>query len=285
MSRSNTETMRRLRVGNLRTLLRARCGHTLPDDDAGREYLYELLLPISLGPEPNAKMEYAMEVWAPWINVEERFHLVAQIERTAAHVRKVKATTLGERLRVTSKERERLRLWTIAPCDMTAKELKDQRKAKDRIRKAHRRHNAGSKPQERSLSRLKPWVGASISRASWYRNKRETTSSAVKLLNNRGQTCLTEQAARPIGSAERGKGGKAEITSGTQSKRKVTEKQHEPSALSVLVSTADKTVSQANLSQLNGNGGGGLRVRVWIREIRHPAIRSGPDFKIAVRTA
>jgi hypothetical protein len=46
--------MRRLRLGDLRKLLRARCGHTLPDNDAGREYLWELLLPTSLAPGKRA---------------------------------------------------------------------------------------------------------------------------------------------------------------------------------------------------------------------------------------
>ena len=37
---NQAEMIRRLRLGNLRNLLRHRCGPTLPDDDAGREYLY-----------------------------------------------------------------------------------------------------------------------------------------------------------------------------------------------------------------------------------------------------
>lgn len=119
--RPKSEIMRCLRLGNIKTLLRWRCGPELPDDDAGREYLYELLLPVSLGPEP-AKMANVIETWAPWMDCKERFGLVAQIERTPAHVRKIKATILGDRLRVTSEERERLRLWTIKPFDRTDKE-------------------------------------------------------------------------------------------------------------------------------------------------------------------
>jgi hypothetical protein len=71
--RTKDETIRRLRLGNIKTLLRSRCGYELPDDDAGREYLYELLLPISLGPEPDLKMENVMGVWAPWMDAKERF--------------------------------------------------------------------------------------------------------------------------------------------------------------------------------------------------------------------
>jgi len=51
MSRRHNEPLRKLRLGDLRKLLRDRNGPILPDDDAGRDYLHELLLPISLGPE------------------------------------------------------------------------------------------------------------------------------------------------------------------------------------------------------------------------------------------
>jgi len=254
-------------------LLRWRCGLELPDDDAGREYLYELLLPVSLGPEPDLKMANIIETWADWMNVDERFYLTAQIERTPASVRKIKATTLGERLRVTNAEREHLRLWTIAPFDMTSKQLKEQRKAKDRARKAQLRQAAGGKPREQSLSRAKPWAALGISRATYYR-RRETNSSEVKLLISRGRNCLTEQAARPPEVAE-------EVMSEAQNKPKSTEKQHGHEPL------ARPPVLRTNLSH-RLNGYGAVRMQVTIREIRHSAIKSGPDddlddFKIEAR--
>lgn len=58
--RAKSETMRRLRLGDVQKVLQHRYGHTLPDDDAGREDLRELLLPISLGPEAGRKMENAI---------------------------------------------------------------------------------------------------------------------------------------------------------------------------------------------------------------------------------
>jgi hypothetical protein len=69
---STDETIRRLRLGDIRKLLRRRCGPELPDDDAGREYLYELLLPVSLGPEP-VKIANVTEIWAPWMDANEGF--------------------------------------------------------------------------------------------------------------------------------------------------------------------------------------------------------------------
>jgi hypothetical protein len=293
MSRSKTEIMRCLRLGNLRTLLRARCGHTLPDDDAGREYLWELLLPVSLSREAEHKLHNIIDIWAPWLNVDERFHLIAGIERTPAYVRKVKAELLGKRLRVTSEERERLRLWTITPFDVTDKQLKEQRKAKKRARDRRRRRDAGSKPRTEyeaaSLSRTRPWAALGISRRTWER-RRDASPRQVKLLNSRAHTCVTEQAARPPRVAEQHSGWKAEPMLKAQSKPKGTEKQHghEPLARpQALSADLRQPALSADLSH-GPNGHGGLTMRVTVREIRHPAIKSGPDddlddFKIAAR--
>jgi hypothetical protein len=190
--RTKDETIRRLRLGNIKTLLRSRCGYELPDDDAGREYLYELLLPISLGPEAHLKMTHVMETWAPWMDADKRFELVADIERTLPQVRKITAKTLGERLRVTSEERKALRLWTIAAHDVTDQQRAAECRAKKRVRDERRRRLAGKRPRAEylagSASRRKPWQALGISRAAWYRQRetgqrrRETGQRQVKLI-------------------------------------------------------------------------------------------------------
>jgi hypothetical protein len=47
---SPDEIMRRRRYGDLRKLFHDRYGQTFPDDDAGNDDLFELLLPVSLAP-------------------------------------------------------------------------------------------------------------------------------------------------------------------------------------------------------------------------------------------
>jgi len=47
---------------------------------------------------------------------------------------KAKGQALGQRLRLTNADREKLRLWTIAPCDMSKEDLAEQKKAKARFR-------------------------------------------------------------------------------------------------------------------------------------------------------
>ena len=185
--RSKAETIRRLRKGDVLRLIRSRCGHTLPDDDAGREYLCELLLPISLGLEPAARMANAIEVLAPWMGDDETVPLIECVSNLPTHMRTPKAETLGQRLRVTNVERERLRLWTIAPCDMSPEDLAEFRKAKARARMKALRRKRGTRTRAvylaKSLSRNKPWIAEGISRRTWERRRTkaaaETSPCAV----------------------------------------------------------------------------------------------------------
>jgi hypothetical protein len=169
--RAKSETIRRLKLGDLRRLLRIRCGHTLPDDDAGREYLWELLLPISLAAEANLKMTNAVEVHAPWIKPKEATEMMDQIKRLQWYLRVSTPRAMGQRLRVTREEWIKLKLKTILPFDMTDDEIAEFRKAKKRARDQHRRRAAGAKPREQSLNNLKPWVTAGISRRTWFRRQ------------------------------------------------------------------------------------------------------------------
>jgi hypothetical protein len=171
------EMLRRLRLGDMRRYYRHRYGHTLPDDDAGREDLYELLLPISLGTEPERKMQNAVQIWAPWMRSDEAGQLFDRINRTPCHMRKPTARELGERLNLKNHERDALAIRTIAAIDLTPEQLRERRKARGRNRSRRRRRSAGSRPREiyltNSLSRKKPWETKGISRATWYRQHRD----------------------------------------------------------------------------------------------------------------
>jgi hypothetical protein len=201
------EMMRRLRLGNLRKLLRNRCGPTLPDDDAGREYLHELLLPISIGPHADIKMPNAIEVWAPWMQEQEKAELVDRISRTPIQERKPTGSQLGKRLRLTYSQRQRLKLWTIAPFNMSRQELLQHRRAKDRARKRRLRQLSGSRSRAEyeatSANQTKPWLAAGVSRASWYRRQRETSPSAVRLIKAADTPVSPENAQLPMGGRAR----------------------------------------------------------------------------------
>ena len=203
--RPKEETFRRLRLGHLKRILHDRYGLILPDDDAGRDDLHELLLAVSLRPkEPVLIMRNIVETWAPWMTSPEMYDLIQRIEQTPPNQRYRTAKDLGRRLNVTNAERERMRLWTIAPADMTEDELAEWRRAKRNQRRRRKRQRDGIRSRmtflAASLDRQKPWDKAGMSRRTWYRRRKEklaqSVAQVVAQLNSykgRDQTCATEQ--------------------------------------------------------------------------------------------
>jgi hypothetical protein len=179
----NGEMLRRQRLSNLRKLFRDRWGRELPDDDAGRGDLEELLIPISLGANADLKMPCCIEVLAPWMPKAEAAALIDQVNQMPIYQRMVPAGPLGIRLNLTNAERERLRLWTIKPFDMTEEQLEEQRKLKAKLRRAKYRKQTRGEYLSNSISQTKPWLSEGISRRTWYRN-RGTGADAVHA--NRG---------------------------------------------------------------------------------------------------
>ena len=141
--RMSAEMFRRVRLGNIRALLLDRCrGRVLPDDDAGLEYLGEFLVAMSLGRDPKPGMMLAAEDRAPWACKRYKIEkFIDDILALPTAKRRVSAKVLGERLRVTNEERERLSLRTIHPVDMTDEQMAEQKKAKDRARKRRKRRS------------------------------------------------------------------------------------------------------------------------------------------------
>jgi hypothetical protein len=205
--RMSYEMFRRRRLGDIRRLLLDRCrGRVLPDDDAGREYLIELLKVMSLGRDPRQGMILAANDYAPWLQGSVEDAIDAILDLPTNHPRRT-AKDIGERMRVTNEERERLDLRTMHPVDMTAEQMAEQRKAKDRARKRKRYKRSRAEYLATSISRQKPWDAEGISRASWYRRQRdatvtphaETSQSSIKE-HIPGRTCLTGTPAHLEGS-------------------------------------------------------------------------------------
>jgi hypothetical protein len=191
--RSSNENLRRRRLGDLKTILRHRYGHELPDDDAGREDLELLLDLVRYVPNARNRMKYVIETWAPWMDTAESYRLVESVLRKPEYMRKVKAADLGARLNLTWEERQTLAIRTIAPADLTPEEFeerrKERRREKERDRKRRKRRNAGIKSRATSIARLKPWERLGISRRTWYRRRGTvdgTSLSAHKLFNSNG---------------------------------------------------------------------------------------------------
>lgn len=130
---SKRETIRRLRVGDLRRVLQHRCGANLPDDDAGRDDL-DLLLRLHAVASNAAekKMRCEVEISAPWMPKAEATDQIDSLLRCDPRRVWLDGKELGKRLNLGNAEREALKAWRIVPVDMTADDLAQQRKAKER---------------------------------------------------------------------------------------------------------------------------------------------------------
>jgi hypothetical protein len=105
----------------------------------------------------------------------------------------VDSGTLGEQLQLTNAERERHRLYTIKPYDMTDEQLAEQRRAKKRKRDQLRRRRCGMRPRTKSgtyqeaVSR-----GYTGSRATFYRDKRRDVRRDIGVTKVRPSAPTTE---------------------------------------------------------------------------------------------
>ena len=113
-------------------------------------------------------------------------HITVALDR---HERWCSPRVLGNRLNLRDRERQQYGIRHIRPIDVSDEELIDRRKAKARARERQRRLKSGGRSREdylaNSLSRQKPWLAQGMSRARWYRLKRETGACAMSLLLQR----------------------------------------------------------------------------------------------------
>jgi hypothetical protein len=197
VSRSTLETIRRIRLGNVQRLLRHRYGLELPDDDAGRDDLEILFCMTS-----DTRHVFAAEIWAPWMQPTEVAEISDRVKRLPPKLRWLPSEVLGQRLRVTNAQRDALKLWQIAACDVTAEERLELRKAKERARSQARRRKRNSISRAaylaKSLSRAKPWLDEGISRRAWYRRKAraDTSPSADQKRDGTSPTAINSSLLR-----------------------------------------------------------------------------------------
>jgi hypothetical protein len=137
----------------------------------------------------------------------EAAHLIDNLMRLEPRYRRPSGKEIGERIRLTNTEREMRKAWRIAPVDMTAVELNEQRKAKDRARRRLKRAEAGAVSRQAYLakakSKLQPWKASGVSRSSWYRHMRQVRPRQD--LTTSGTTCLNHPRAssgEPVSASE-----------------------------------------------------------------------------------
>jgi hypothetical protein len=171
----------KIRIGSLNKLFAYRyggcptnCGWTFPDDDAGLEDL-KILLHHYRFTFPH-KMSHVMKLRAPWATDKV-------LEEVCAHPRKWRSERLGRLLGLTGKEWRELRI-RIAPIDMSKEERRDYSRILSNGKRVKKRRTKGMKSRAEylevnNLSQTKPWVAEGISRATWFRKRRETGLAAI----------------------------------------------------------------------------------------------------------
>jgi hypothetical protein len=159
-----------LRIAELRRLYRARYGHTLPDDDAGRDDALIMAYHLAKRPDADRNIPVWLGLWAPWMCETE----VAKVTtKVLAKPLRWRADKLAIRLNLNEAERQRLRITTIGAVDVDKEERRRRRQARNHLRKKLMRRARGAKPrieyETNSISRNKPWQTCGMSRAAWYR--------------------------------------------------------------------------------------------------------------------
>ena len=193
----------------------------VPDDDAGRPDLMELLYLASMAPAgTEKKVRNNIELYASWMQTHEVEALIQHLSLTP-HYQKVRtAEELGRLLHLINAERERLKLWRIRPVDMTAEELAQQAKERDRIRRAVQRREKGIRTKEAYLAELadraKPWVTEGISRRTWERRQKQCRKPSLS--QHESETIVSKQRTH-LATTEQGE-SQLEGPSGKRSDRK-----------------------------------------------------------------
>ena len=150
------ERVRRLRYGHVLKLIRFRYGAKgVPDDDAGRPDLMELIWLASSAPAgADKKVRNCIELYAPWMEEEEKRDLMELVAMTPTYEKAKTSQELGNKLLLKNAERERLKLYSIRPCDLTPEEFERQSKARKKASRASQRRRDGVKTREEYLARV-----------------------------------------------------------------------------------------------------------------------------------
>jgi hypothetical protein len=175
---------RNFRVAELGRIFRSKYrGLRLPDDDAGRGDLKELLFAHASSPRcTQAHLRKIADDWAaPEFDEISIDKLINAVLGTPLRYRRRKAETIGKSIRLRFEERELLGIRTIRCIDKTQAEIKAIRhERKMDWQRANRREEgvmsraAYLASFANSINETKPWLALDMSKASWYRKGKPT---------------------------------------------------------------------------------------------------------------
>lgn len=182
-----------LRLHEYERIIRSRHGRFLPEG-AGHEFLIAVAHSLQVHKSKSGDVLTHLRGWcgrwAPWFLHPDNAETLEKIAESVRHrVHDLRAQAVAKLLQVKFSERVRLKLRTIGACDvsparrkemMAAKKLESDRAYRRAQRLAEGRKDRDEWLAENSVSLEKPWIAAGVSRATWYRQKRETGPSRVE---------------------------------------------------------------------------------------------------------
>jgi len=130
-SRGTPRQIAALRMNDINRLFRARYGHFLPDDDAGRDDIMVAVNHLASLRPPLKRIDDWLKLWCPWITVRERDKIAAE---AILHQEHWTADQLAWRLRLTDADRTALAITTIGAIDCNKKQRRLRRKANAKAR-------------------------------------------------------------------------------------------------------------------------------------------------------
>jgi hypothetical protein len=156
-------------------------GASLPDDDYGREVLYELLNQLALrGAGLDEMRDHAIDL-LPEMGDDDSIDTMV---KTIGKGRRRGADQIARALGVTYQMRTFLDLRTIGACDMSKKQRDEIQAQKEAHDKRWQREQAGAAPHAQSNERTCPWDAEGISRATWYRQQAAKKAAAENAENS-----------------------------------------------------------------------------------------------------
>jgi hypothetical protein len=208
------ERVRRLRYGHVLKLIRFRYGAAgVPDDEAGRPDLMELIWLASSAPAPWAdkKVRNCIELYALWMDEEEKRDLLELVAMTPTYEKAKTSQELGDKLLLSNADRERLKLYSIRPCDLTPEQFERQSKERKKASRTSQRRRDGVRTREEYLAECrnkpKPWLTEGISRRQWQRKQDACRKVATDMSPGEGPTILCKQlpdlATSELGGSQR----------------------------------------------------------------------------------
>jgi hypothetical protein len=151
---------------------------------------------------------------------EEAEELIDRINRTPDYQRKRDKYEMGRVWGLTYEERQKWKIRTVRPCDLTEEEFLERCKARKQYVRYLRRRKAGQQTRaewlaSRTASRRQPWKEEGIGRSTWYRRLKQASETTQSSGTGVVPIKLVKGGALPVSrSMLRGESGTCAVADG-----------------------------------------------------------------------